>query len=267
VRRAEKLPSILDPEGLALLRSFVDRRTLFAFDLDGTLAPIVADPSDARIPDPVRDRLEKLCHLGRVVILTGRSITDARQRLGFEPWLVIGNHGAEGLPHREGFDAAFRFLCREWETQLRSLVPDSIRRGILVENKGLSLSVHYRGAADRELAQEEIVRGIQRLNPRPIMIRGKFVENLVPAGAPLKGDALLEIMLEASAPKAFFIGDDATDEEVFRLGDPRILGVRVGCEQPSSATWCLDRQELIALLLDEILGRVETGEEGRPVSR
>lgn len=260
MRRAEKRTSILGPEGLAFLRSFVDRKTLFAFDLDGTLAPIVSDPSDARIPDPVRDRLEKLCRLGRVVILTGRSIKDARKRLGFEPWLVIGNHGAEGLPHRQGFDVALDFLCGEWELQLRSILPEPERSGIILENKGASLSLHYRGAADPLLAREEILLALRRLRPHPRRISGKFIENILPAGAPLKGEAVRELMLDTCSSKAMFIGDDETDEDVFRLGDPRILGIRVGCELSSSAAWCLDRQESIVFLLDEILKKVGMGE-------
>lgn len=267
MRRGRTFPGILSPDGLETLRSFVDRKTLFAFDLDGTLAPLVADPSRVSVPESVRDRVAALCRLARVVVLTGRSVQDAGGRLGFDPWAVIGNHGAEGLPHRGGIDAGLVFLCKEWETQLRSILPDSERGGIRIENKGTSLSLHYRAAEDSALARKQILVALRHLRPQPRRIPGKYVDNIIPEGAPDKGDALRELMLDASCPKALFIGDDETDEEVFRLGDPRILGIRVGFEPSSSAGWFLDRQESIVALLDEILGKVGTGEEDEPSPR
>lgn len=258
--RCEGTARILGPRGLPALRAFAGRETLYAFDLDGTLAPIVADPASVRVPDAVRERMASLCRAAKVVILTGRAAGDARAKLGFEPHAIVGNHGAEGLPGREAEEASFAAACRAWEGQLAALLPDACREGILVENKGATMSLHYRAAADPAAARASILRAALLLRPSPRTLAGKFVENLVPAGAPLKGEALREAMRVTGAVRALFAGDDETDEEVFRLRDPRILGIRIGCGEDTAAAWCLDGPEEACALLDELLEAIERKE-------
>lgn len=260
--RCDGTARILGPGGLSALRAFAGRETLYAFDLDGTLAPIVPDPASIRIPDAVRERMASLCRAAKVVILTGRAVEDARPRLGFEPNAIVGNHGAEGLPGREAEEASFAAACRAWEGQLAALLPDACREGILVENKGATMSLHYRAAPDPAAARASILRAAPLLRPRPRVLAGKFVENLVPEGAPLKGDALREAMRATGAVRALFAGDDETDEAVFRLRDPRILGIRIGCGEDTAAAWCLEGPEEVCALLDALLEAVIG--EGRP---
>lgn len=68
-----------------------------------------------------------------------------------------------------------------------------------------------------------------------------------------KGEALLQIMEQAGASRAVFVGDDDTDEDVFHMRNDRILGIRVGNESPSDAGYCLSDQDKIDRLLDEII--------------
>ena len=68
-------------EGEAALASALACSPLLAFDFDGTLAPIVTDPDDARIPAPVARRLDRLASLLPVAIITGRAVADVRERL------------------------------------------------------------------------------------------------------------------------------------------------------------------------------------------
>lgn len=243
---------LLDDAGLTELRSFIDAGTLLAFDLDGTLAPIVADPSAIVIPGHIQESMARLCAMATVVILTGRGREDALSFLGFEPCMVVGNHGAEGLPGWEEREREFRELCAGWKQQLLlSLTGTS--SGIVLEDKRLSLSLHYRNAAGRGEAFTTIIEAIGALVPAPERISGKFVENVVPRGAPRKGRALLDTMRYLGTGRALYVGDDATDEDVFRLRNERIFGVRVGASSSTAADYYLKDQQEIDRVLREII--------------
>lgn len=244
---------LLDDPGLSALRSFIDGDTLLAFDLDGTLAPIVPDPSGIKIPEQIRESMRRLCAMAKVVILSGRGRDDARSFLGFEPRLIVGNHGAEGLPGWEEREKVFREVCAAWRKQLLGWLPD-IADGIVLEDKTYSLSLHYRNAVRRDEAYGRIMDAIWTLVPAPERIPGKFVENIIPQGAPRKGRALLEVMRCLNAPRALFVGDDDTDEDVFCLRYERIFGIRVGAAPSTVAEYYLKEQEEVGVLLREISG-------------
>ena len=239
--------------GRAALRGFVDRTALFAFDLDGTLAPIVADPSRIKLSQEVRRGLIRLSRMASVAIITGRARADARAHLGFNPPFLVGNHGAEGLSGGDHREHDFVRLCHAWEDQLHELLPNGRNSGIVVENKGATLSIHYRNAPDRDMARRKIIGAVHRLAPLPRLGSGKFVENLVPQDAPNKGEALDLIMQHSGCPRALFVGDDETDEDVFRLRNGNIFGIRVGMNSESAAGNFIREQKEILPLLDEII--------------
>jgi len=242
----------------SVLDRFLDRSTLFAFDLDGTLAPIVSDPDAAGISGAVREELSVLAGMAPVAIITGRSRPDALRHLAFAPRYLVGNHGAEGLSGWKAREKTFVRTAQGWQCQLDTLIPVEERRGIVVENKGSTISIHYRHAENRNKAHAIIRRAAGRLVPPPRLVRGKCVENLIPEGAPDKGAALKLLMRQAGCAKAFFAGDDETDEDVFRLNHQRILAVRVGRKNDSGARFFLrDQSEIVRLLreINRILGR------------
>ncbi|BCS53193.1 trehalose-phosphatase [Geobacter sp. SVR] len=244
---------LFSPAGRTALREFTAHPALFAFDLDGTLAPLVDDPALIKIPDELRERLIRLNRMVPLAIITGRACADARPHLGFEPAFLVGNHGAEGLPGQEQREKEFRRLGREWRARLERLLPDSRESGIWLEDKGATLSLHYRNAPDREAAREQIVQAVMQLEPLPRRVSGKQVENIVPADAPHKGDALLRLMDHGGYSRALFAGDDLTDEDVFRLRDQRIFGIKVGCGMQSAADYCLEDFCEMTRLFDEVL--------------
>ena len=238
--------------GLAALREFIDAGTLLAFDLDGTLAPIVADPGKIVIPDDVNRRLITLQQMAPVAVITGRSRADALTHLGFTPAYLAGNHGAEGLPGHEGEEGGYVSLCSNWKKQLGTLLPDQEAAGIVLEDKGATLTLHYRNSENREQAHGEILNAIARLVPQPRSGSGKFVENIAPQAAPHKGAAVLSIMAHLGCSRALFVGDDETDEDVFRLDDARIMGIRVGMNPSSASRYYLRDQNEIGELLERI---------------
>lgn len=251
---------LFSPQGRAELSAFLDQSTLFAFDLDGTLAPIVPDPAAIVIPVAMRQSLMQLNELAPLAIITGRSRADALFHLGFTPRTLVGNHGAEGLPGRETRGEDFIRLCQGWKRQLQWLLPAMSAHGIFLEEKGETLSVHYRQAPDPLRAQELLLGAMAHLNPAPRRISGKFVENLVPQAAADKGVALEALMQHLACPRAIFVGDDVTDEDVFRRKNPAVLGIRVEENQESAARYYLHEQEEIVELLHEIMTHLKETE-------
>src|SRR5574337_1929491 len=86
---------LFSPAGQAALEAIVRRRPLLVFDFDGTLAPIVDRPDDARLPREVAPLLAALARRLPLAVVTGRSVADVRDRLGFDPGVIVGSHGAE----------------------------------------------------------------------------------------------------------------------------------------------------------------------------
>jgi trehalose 6-phosphate phosphatase len=238
--------------GLATLRNFVGPATLFAFDLDGTLAPIADHPQNIVISETARTELRRLITHASVAIITGRSRADAQAHLGIVPQFLVGNHGAEGLPGWEKQEETFSQVSSNWEGQLQKLLPLEHPSGIRLENKGMTLSIHYRGAPHRRKAQSLILRSVGSLVPRPRRVTGKLVENLLPENAPDKGTAILHLLELMKSPKGLYVGDDATDEDVFRLDRDDLFTVRVGRRGITKARYELRNQKDIVRLLKEI---------------
>lgn len=242
------------PDGLQRIRDFVRGRALLAFDIDGTLAPIVGKPWDARIPDKLQADLASLSTRAVVAIITGRAIADARRMLTFRPRYLIGNHGAEGVPGVDAGARNFEAICRGWLAVLyaegAALSPPA---GIIVEDKTYSLALHYRHAGDVDLARQWLEKHAGTLTPRPRLIPGKFVLNLLPPGAPHKGDALLALLAHSGLPRALYVGDDVTDEDVFRLGSPPVLPVCIAPGSDGVSDLFLASQDEIGPLLEELV--------------
>ena len=250
--KTDPTPYLFTAEGLAQLHAFIDSETLFAFDLDGTLAPIVAEPGNIRIPESILAELIILNKWASVAVITGRSRHDALFHLGFVPKYLVGNHGAEGLPGLEAREENFLRLARTWEDQLHAMLPDAGQRGLFIENKRATVSIHYRNCMDADTIHSRLMDVIEKLIPQPRHIGGKYVENLIPANAPDKGFAMWHLMRHAGYSKGFFVGDDITDEDVFDLPGNNIFTVRVGNESQTKARYVLQNQMEIPRLLHEI---------------
>jgi trehalose 6-phosphate phosphatase len=237
---------------------------LCVFDFDGTLSPIVAEPERAVLPDAVQQRLLALSKSAPVAIITGRSIDDLRARLNFKPDYVIGNHGMEGIPGWERRADGYAAICRGWAASLARALNDPPRAdpGIRLEDKRYSLSIHYRRAQDQAHTERYLAALIGTLHPEPRIITGKCVFNLVPQGAPDKGSALEHLLQDTGALGAIYVGDDVTDEDVFRLARPDLVSVRVGFSEHSAAEFFIDDYGDIEPLLDDLLARLQRANGG-----
>jgi len=254
--RKVKSEYLFSARGLDDLFSFADCSVLYAFDLDGTLAAIAYEPHLIIIEDAVKRSLVSLMKMVRVAVVTGRSVGDARDHLGFDPHFLIGNHGSEGLPGHAGDEDVYRILTADWEKQSGAYLMRWKNQGVLIENKGASLSIHYRNAGNREEARREILECIRRLKPGARHVSGKYIENIIPQNAPDKGKAILELLAESGCSRALYIGDDETDEDVFALRDERIFSVHVGPGGKTNAGYYLKKQEEVYRLIQTVIKKL-----------
>lgn len=246
------------PEGQDALRSLSLARALFAFDFDGTLAPIVPRPHAARAAIGVQRRLAQLARSALVAVISGRSLADLRERIPAEIRYCIGNHGSEGMVEVIDTDA-MRQVCGAWVSQLRGYLGNlSSDAGIIVEDKGLTLSVHYRLAADRASAAQRLDALVQQLVPAPRVIGGKFVLNLLPPNARTKFQALVELAGREAVKRVLFVGDDETDELVFAQAPAHWTTVRIEPDRTSRARYFLNRQSDVSFLLARLLKLLRT---------
>lgn len=232
--------------GIQALEKFVCEDTLFAFDFDGTLAPIVEKHDRAALPAPTARLLKKLSKLVPVALLSGRGRKDLISRVPFPLLVFVGNHGMEGVPGDKS-RAGSEKIVADWARSLKSSVANV--EGAALEDKSYSITLHYREAKSTAAARRALLKAAHALKPAPDILPGKRVLNLLTPGHSNKGTALKAIMKSHGFKKALFVGDDDTDEDVFRLRDPRIFTVRVGLKRSSSAlTYLKDQNEADALL-------------------
>src|SRR5580704_5503414 len=143
-------------EHLSDVASLVDaaRNVFLCLDFDGTLAPIVLNPRAASMSAQTRDQLSRLARRKRfqLAIISGRSLADLEWRVGLDGLTCAGNHGLEIRGPKLSFMEqvartrmpALQRLCRGLEVRINRI------QGALFETKGLTASVHYRGAAESD---------------------------------------------------------------------------------------------------------------------
>ncbi|RYZ65563.1 MAG: trehalose-phosphatase, partial [Proteobacteria bacterium] len=252
---------LFSKNGLNTLESLAFTKTLFAFDYDGTLAKIVKRPEDADLPTTTQDLLNQLERLAPLAIISGRSVKDLKLRV--KAPILIGNHGLEGSTLKSG---ELKKAALATSHYLKTFDESSLPSGIDMENKTYSLAVHYRRTRNKKTAREKLMSVAENLLPAPRIIPGKSVLNILPPGAPHKGTALLALMDQLKVKRAFYIGDDDTDEDVFSLLDDRILSVRVGQKRRSHARFYLKRQSEINTLLKKLI-HYHQGDQGPSCSK
>jgi trehalose 6-phosphate phosphatase len=187
---------------LAPLRGAPGRSALI-FDVDGTLAPIVARPELAQVPQATRKELERLA--GRyllVAFVSGRSGEDASRLVGLGGVRYVGNHGLELDPE-----------AHELQAQIATF-RDTVERK--VEDKALTLSYHFREARDEAKARAELEEIARRAAAEGLVPRwGRKVLEIRPAVQADKGTAVQALIREAGARRALYAGDDTTDLDAF----------------------------------------------------
>jgi len=253
---------ILASRNRRVLARFTESRLLVAFDYDGTLAPIVQVPDRAHMRQETRKLLRAVAERYPCVVISGRAKADVSRRLDGVPVChVSGNHGLEPWAEKTRYAAA----VRRWVASLLPRLADC--EGVRIEDKVYSISIHYRAARHKRAALHAIDRAIREL-PGSHRIQGRQVVNLVPRGAPTKGDALEHVRRLLVCDAAVYVGDDETDEDVFLNGHrERLLSVRVGRAKHSHANYRLRHQRDVDAFLRELLALRPHRSSARPCAR
>jgi trehalose 6-phosphate phosphatase len=231
-----------------LLEMFAWSNVLLAFDYDGTLAPLVDAPARAAMRASTRRLLRRASKLFPCIVITGRAKADAIGRLrNIEVCRVLGNHGAEPSPQGE----AMRRRVRQWLPVLTARL--SRRQGVVIEDKGFSVAVHYRQARERSSTRRAVL-SVARSLKDVRLVGGKLVVNVLVPDAPHKGLALERERSHFACDTVIYVGDDETDEDVFQIDRPgQLLSIRVGRKRTSAAPYYIRNQAEIDRLLETLI--------------
>jgi len=219
-------------------------RAAVVLDVDGTLAPIVQRPEEAAVPAEARRELVDLAsRYALVACVSGRTGDDARRLVGVEGVRYVGSHGLELAPEAERWRGEIhRFAASvDWP----------------VEDKGLTVSFHYREAENEDEALDYLKDVAERARAAGLVPRfGRKVLEIRPPVQADKGTAVTQLLQESGLGRALYAGDDTTDIDGFRALDGLELGVRIAVssdEAPSELVSAADivvdsPAELLALL-------------------
>ena len=215
-------------------------------DVDGTLAPIAPRPEDATVPAPTRAAVATLARARdtHVALVSGRGAADARHLVGVDGVWAIGNHGLETIDpggilsideRVRAFDEALRSVRASAEGAA-ALVP-----GARVEDKGATLSIHYRLAEPGDVPQLESAVAAAAGKAGLRVTRGRKIIEVRPPLAVDKGTAVLALAKRLGATERsasiLFAGDDTTDEdamEALRGWHADAVTIHVEGEDPRS---------------------------------
>lgn len=215
-------------------------RILLASDFDGTLAAVAPLPELAH---PLPGALQALAALARrrdfrLAIVSGRGLDDLRQRCPLEPCWYVGGHGSE-TDGPDGLTPTYparRQAIADITAILRGRLPQW--PGARLEAKPFSVAVHFRQAPAWGDRIRHEVGELAAADPqgRFRVLLGRQVVELLPAQALTKGQAVQRLRSRLECDLAFFFGDDRSDEDVFQLHDPAIIGVKVDHAEGSALT-------------------------------
>jgi trehalose 6-phosphate phosphatase len=197
-------------------------RAALLLDVDGTLAPIVEQPEDARVPQETRLELQRLAaRYGLVACVSGRPGADARRIVGVDELSYVGEHGLELDPQ-----------ASEWAERMRAFAA-AIEWP--AERKPLTLSYHWRAAPDEDAAVAVLEHVAEQARESGLVPRWgrKVLEVRPPIGAH-KGTAVLHLLSKHGLERGLYAGDDTTDLDAFKALAGLELPVRVAVASPES---------------------------------
>jgi trehalose-phosphatase len=235
---------------------------LWLFDFDGTLAPIRSHPSNVRMSASIKKLLRRLsrqpqCAVG---IVSGRSLKQIRQLVRIPQLFYAGNHGLELWDRRRFWSnpAARRrrpLLKLAWEVLWGEL---SRIPGAWIEDKGLSLSVHFRQV--KPAFVKSVKQGVIKImKTAPFHKTLEFFEekksfDIRPQVGWNKGTIVTSLsQWMGKETLVLYVGDDATDEDAFKAIRPHGISVTIGRNGHSHATYYLPRQKDIQKLLEKLV--------------
>jgi len=212
------------PEVVPVPRSLVPHlsETAVLLDIDGTLLDFAPTPREVWVPPGLAKTLHRLHQRtnGALALVSGRSLNDIDLIFAPDQFPAVGGHGAEMRLQADSEAVAAHAPPLDKELKRRLAAIARLSPGILLEDKGYSLALHFRLAPRAEKAIYEAVSLIRADLPNaPIeVLPGKSVCEIKHSGF-TKASGVLELMTHEpfKGRRPFFIGDDVTDESVFAI--------------------------------------------------
>lgn len=242
------------------------RKVFLFLDFDGTLSPIVNNPSEASISREMKNTVEQCAEAFHVAIVSGRDLNDLRERIRINDIIYAGSHGfrikgPEGLKmkHRKSQEIIPDLV--DIASDLKDEIGEKIS-GVYVERKTFAIAVHYRNVDERLLPDiEHAIRKILKKYPDMKTGTGKKIIEIKPALDWNKGRAV-EWILESLGLKddpgimPMYIGDDITDEDAFRSIYFKGIGILVGHHgKHSAAHYRLKNVDEVSAFLRKLLNQ------------
>jgi trehalose 6-phosphate phosphatase len=217
------------------------QRAAILLDVDGTLAPIVEQPEDARVPEETRHELARLASTyALVACVSGRPGEDVKRMVGVPGVAVVGEHGLELAPDAERWAeriAAFAAAV-DWPA----------------ERKPLSLTFHFRRADDEAAARAYLTRVEAAARADGLVPRwGRMVLEVRPPVDANKGTAVRALLARAAVSRGLYAGDDTTDLDAFAGLEGLELGVRVAVDSPEAPLALLEAADVVVDGADGVL--------------
>ncbi len=190
-------------------------------DVDGTISQTAPTPQQARVTPLCHQYLSVLCnHLALVAAISGRPATEAKNMINIDGMVYIGNHGLErwGEGHSE-FTKDVQDYPKVIKAAIEELTPLLSTKGISIDNKRVTATIHYRLCPDHQTARQGILAAIEN-SPHTktlrIMQESKYAVNLLPPVNVDKGTATMDLIQEYNLQGGVYLGDDITDIYAFR---------------------------------------------------
>jgi trehalose 6-phosphate phosphatase len=233
---------VQDAEGLLAALAADPARAAVMLDVDGTLAPIVARPELAVVPEATRAELRGLVsRYGLVACISGRTGRDAWRLVGVDGIAYVGVHGLELAPESDAWRPALRSFAEvDWPW---------------IEDKGLTVAFHWREAPDEQAARGYLEAIAERARRSGLEARwGRKVLELRPPVEADKGTAVRTLLAEHGLRRALYAGDDTTDLDAFRGLDGCEVAVRVAIASTESPPALREAADVVVGSPEELLG-------------
>ncbi len=223
-------------------------------DYDGTLTPIVKKPELAKLSLQIKKLLRKISGKYTVAIISGRPLNEIKKLVGLKNIIYSGNHGFEIEIKGKKI---IQNVSRGTKNEIRRIKDKLVKEikkidGAFLEDKGLTLSIHWRLVDKKNLLNLfATIRDVIRDNSRVSLTKGKKVWEIRPNINWDKGRAVKKIL--SLRPTRYsllpvYIGDDTTDEDVFKVLKNGIT-IRIGKSKSSNARYYLKNQSEIKKFL------------------
>jgi len=244
-------------------------------DHDGTLAPIAQTPDKAIMPKGTKDLLRQLSKMPncKIAIVSGRALSDISRRVGLKNIVYVGNHGFEIKGPKISFKSPVPVRYRRTLEEIKKKLEKNLSstKGIFIEDKGFSLSVHYRLVNKKDISKVKtefyaalvlyevrnsvkVKTGKMMLEIRPPILwdKGKVVLWLLGRRLFVMRDKKMKVL-------PIYIGDDTTDEDAFESLKNRGITIFVGKPDDTKAQFYVKDTEEVAQFLEMVLKNLKTG--------